>query len=80
MYYVYVLKSINFDRRYVGFTTNIEKRLAQHNSGKTHSTKAYKPWKLIYSEEIEAKEQALKREKFFKSGRGRAFLKEKLGL
>lgn len=42
-YYVYVLRSIEFKRNYVGFTTNIENRLKQHNTGKTRSTKAYKP-------------------------------------
>ncbi len=68
-YYVYDLKSANFDRHYVGFTRNVVRRLRQHNSGKTMSTKPYLPWELIFLEEFDSKEEALKREKFFKTGR-----------
>ncbi|MCZ6593605.1 MAG: GIY-YIG nuclease family protein [Bacteroidetes bacterium] len=75
-YYVYVLKSVNFDRHYVGFTRNVVRRLRQHNSGKTMSTKPYLPWELIFLEEIDSKEEALKREKFFKTGRGREHIKK----
>ena len=75
IYYVYVLKSINFARNYVGFTTNLEVRLSQHNSGKTRSTKPYKPWKVLFFEEYDSKEKALNREKFLKSGVARDFIK-----
>jgi len=49
-YYVYVLKSIDYKRNYVGFTRNLTKRLKQHNSGKTKSTKPYKQWKVLFYE------------------------------
>ena len=77
-YYVYVLKSTVVDRNYVGFTANIHKRLKQHNSGKNTSTKPYRPWKLLFSEVYHSKEEALKREKFLKSGQGRIFIKSKI--
>ena len=78
MYFVYVLKSEKDGRLYKGFTDNIDRRLKEHNSGKTKSTKPYKPWKLVYFEECSDKENARKRELFLKSGIGRNFLKNKL--
>ena len=77
MFYVYVLKSNDCKRIYIGFSSNIEKRLAEHNSGKTKSTKPYSPWHLIYVESFELKVDALKRERQMKkSGTIRRQLKE----
>ncbi len=78
MYPVYVIKSINFDFRYVGFTSNLTRRLHDHNRGYNKSTKHYKPFNLIYTESCETSTIARKREKFFKSTRGRNFLREYL--
>lgn len=45
MYYVYILKAINFSKRiYVGYTNNLKKRIATHNSGDSIHTSRYKPW------------------------------------
>lgn len=74
-YYVYVLRSINFERHYVGFTRTPHKRLRQHNAGKTRSTKPYLPWEILFFEEFASKEEALKREKFLKTGKGREYIK-----
>jgi putative endonuclease len=71
MFYVYVLKSLVVERYYIGHTTDLEKRLAEHNRGKTRSTKGYLPWRLVYSENFETKSEAFRREqeiKSFKSG------------
>jgi putative endonuclease len=76
-YYVYVLRSDKFDRNYTGFTRNIENRLKQHNSGKTKSTKAYKPWRILFFESFSTEKEALNREKYLKSGIGREFVKNK---
>ena len=78
MYFVYLLSSINFEFHYVGFTSNLKKRLNEHNEGKTKSNKEYRPFKIVYFEEIETRENARKREKYFKSAAGRRFLKTKL--
>ena len=75
-YYVYVLESIGFNRKYVGFTRNIERRLNQHNLGRTKSTKPYLPWKILFYEEYSEKEEALIREKFLKTGKGRELIKK----
>ena len=49
-YFVYILKSEIDGRLYKGQTRDIDKRIKEHNSGKTKSTKGYKPWKLVYFE------------------------------
>ena len=77
-YFVYVLKSEIDGRLYKGQTCGIDKRIIQHNSGKTKSTKGYKPWKLVYFETFETRDEAVLREKYFKTGSGREFLKGKL--
>ena len=78
MFKVYVLKSRVADKSYVGSTDNIERRLAEHNIGKSKFTSRYKPWELIYAEEFSTREEALKREKYLKSANGRRYLKGKV--
>ena len=77
MFYVYVLKSKEFDRFYVGMTNNINRRLREHNKGKSKSTAFYKPWKLFFQENFETSEEARQREKFLKSGQGRQLIRKK---
>ena len=55
-----------------------ERRLTEHNSGKNRSTKAYKPWKIVYTESFMTLTEARKREVFLKTGHGRAYLDRKL--
>jgi putative endonuclease len=55
----------------------MEKRLKRHNQGKVKSTKAYKPWKVIYTEEFSTKSEAFQREMFFKSIEGYKYLTRK---
>ena len=75
-YYVYVLKSESSGKSYVGQTQDLEKRLWAHNNGLSSYTKGRGPWKLVYSEEFETRSQAMGREKFFKTGHGRDFIKK----
>ena len=76
MYIVYVLESLRTGRNYYGHTNDLPKRLKDHNSGKVRSTKAYKPWKVIYTEEYTTMLEAYQRELFFKSIDGYKFLKK----
>jgi len=69
-HYVYILRSINYKRHYVGYTINIERRVSEHNNGNTKSTRPFKPWKLIYFEEFDDKSKAYKREWHLKHSRG----------
>ncbi|MFH1392965.1 MAG: GIY-YIG nuclease family protein [Patescibacteria group bacterium] len=74
MYYIYVIKSLIHNTRYVGSTDRIEKRISEHNLGKCRYTSGRQPWKLIYQEEYKTRGEAMKREKFLKSGIGRKYL------
>ena len=76
MYYAYVLKSQNFDFLYKGHCEHLTERLKQHNFGLTKSIKAYAPFDLIYKEEFETRDAAIKREKYFKTAAGRRYLKK----
>jgi putative endonuclease len=76
MYYVYILKSKIDGSLYKGQTENLQNRLHQHNSGKTLSTSKKRPWDIFYFEQFDTREQALKREKYFKSAAGRRFIKK----
>jgi len=74
MFYVYILRSKLKPRHYIGFTSNLDKRLAHHNEGLNRSTKPLRPWEVIYYEQYATKEEAWKREKQIKSYKGgRAF-------
>jgi putative endonuclease len=77
-YIVYAIQSQLDGRIYIGFTFNLERRLNEHNSGKTRSTKGYRPWKLVYSESVETRVMARNREKYLKSGVGKEYLKSLL--
>lgn len=79
-YYTYILKSIKFSRLYIGSTDDLPNRLNEHNGGKVVSTKAYKPWELIYYEAHRMKLFARRAEIFYKTGQGRRQLKRKLGI
>jgi putative endonuclease len=79
MYFVYVMKSKINGRLYKGITGNIEKRLKDHNSGKTRTTKKWKPYELVYFEAVNDRIEARKREKYFKTLSGSKYLKAKMG-
>ena len=76
MHYTYILKSVKFIKYYTGYTDNLENRLEKHNNGKSLYSSRYKPWRIIYFEEFASKNDAIKREKYFKSATGRRWLKK----
>ncbi|MFH0732914.1 MAG: GIY-YIG nuclease family protein [Candidatus Omnitrophota bacterium] len=78
MYFVYVLVSHKDKKLYTGFTENIERRVKDHNYGKTPSTKLRQPLELIYYEAHLSKNDALKRERYFKTSKGKTTLKQVL--
>jgi len=77
-YYVYVLKSINKEFVYVGFTHNLKRRLLEHNSGKNLSTKHYAPFELIHYEAYRNEKDAKRREEYLKTTKGKTTLKTML--
>ena len=70
MYKVYILKSEKFSRYYIGHTKDLENRIEQQNKGKVKSTKAYRPWRLDYSEDFENKKDPWSRDGLFRFGHG----------
>jgi putative endonuclease len=53
---------------------DIERRLLEHNAGKSKFTSAFRPWEIVYTEEYETTEEAREREKYLKTASGRRFL------
>lgn len=78
MFYTYVLRSSTDRKLYIGFTKNLRQRLTQHQSGLVESTKDRRPLVLLYYEACLNGYDALAREKYFKTGFGRRFLKNRL--
>ncbi len=78
MFTVYVLKSLNSGKHYVGFTENMQRRLREHNAGKSKFTSGHLPWKIIYTEEVTDRILAREREKYLKTAAGKKFLSHKI--
>lgn len=79
MYFVYILKSQKYDdKTYIGVTSDVERRLNEHNSGASTYTKTYLPWRLISTIGFVSKEKAEEFEKYLKRGSGFAFMKKHL--
>lgn len=78
MYYVYLIKSINFSEvYYVGYTTNLKQRLETHDSGGSIHTAKYRPWKLVMYLTFLDESKAKQFEQYLKSQSGRAFAKKR---
>lgn len=79
MYYVYILKSLNFQNQiYIGSTTDINNRLLSHNSGANKHTTKFKPWKLVWICGFLNQEKAIAFEKYLKTASGIAFRRKRL--
>jgi putative endonuclease len=78
MFFAYVIRSISTGYLYKGHCENLEERLKQHNSRMTESIRKYIPFEMVYFEAFETREEAIVREKYFKSATGRRFLKLKV--
>ncbi len=77
-YYTYVLKSGVDSKLYIGYTKELQKRIKEHNAGKVPSTKSRRPLRCIYYEACLDERDAIHREKYFKMGFGRHFLKQRM--
>ena len=79
MYYVYLLRSKPHpDETYIGSTSDLRKRLAEHNAGKSIHTNKFKPWDLAAYIALPEKDRTEELESYLKSGSGRAFAKRHL--
>ena len=78
MYFVYLLEGCDSRKKYIGYTSNLKRRLEQHNAHQNISTSRERKWKIIYCEVYCEKTDALGREKFLKSGSGWRFLRKQI--
>lgn len=78
MYYVYLIKSTMYPEiLYVGYTLDVESRLATHNAGGSIHTAKYKPWELVMFLSFEDQLKAKEFEQYLKTQSGRAFAKKR---
>lgn len=78
MDYVYILQSEKDQSLYIGYTSDLEKRLKEHNDGKSKATRPFRPYQLIFYEAFMHKKDANEREEYLKSGWGRRTIKKML--
>ena len=78
-YYVYVIQCSSTFKRYTGLSSDPEKRLREHNSGKSKFTSGYGPWRIIYTEFVGELADARKREMYLKTTAGKKAVKLMLG-
>jgi len=78
MFYTYVLRSKKDGKMYIGYTNNLMARFETHQSGKVRSTAYRRPLILIYYEACRSEQDAIRREKYFKTYYGKMFLKKRL--
>lgn len=69
-HYVYILLSNDKKHWYIGSTSDIHKRLREHNSGQTRSIKPFRPFSLVCQESFESRSLARRRELYLKSSKG----------
>jgi putative endonuclease len=78
MFYVYILQSNNEKELYIGYTSDLKKRLIEHNQGLNFSTKRYMPWIIIYYESCIEESDAKRREKYLKTTQGGRLIKRRI--
>ena len=78
MYYTFVLRSLKDGKMYTGYTINLKLRFEQHEKGEVESTRHCKPLEIIYYEACKSQDDALRREKYFKTHYGKMYLKKRL--
>ncbi len=70
IYHVYMLKSLGKNSvTYVGYTSNLKKRIMLHNNNKGAKFTKGRKWKLIYKEKLNSKSEAISREYYIKNNR-----------
>lgn len=78
MFYVYILLSLKDNKLYIGFSSNLKRRIKEHKRGGSKSTKCRLPFKLIYYEAHISEKDARRRERYFKTDKGKSTLKQML--
>jgi putative endonuclease len=76
MFYTYILFSSKINKYYTGHTKDLERRIEEHNRGKTIFMHRGIPWKLIYSASFSSRSEAINLEKSIKKRGASRFLKD----
>ncbi len=74
---VYVIRSKS-GKQYIGHTSDLDRRLVEHNTGLCKTTKVDTGWIVVYQEACSNRGEALKRERWLKTGVGREYLKKQI--
>lgn len=77
-YFVYILQSTRDDSRYIGVTTDLRRRIEEHNTGKNSYTSAHAPYRCTWYCAFQDKRLAYAFERYLKSSSGFAFTKKRL--
>jgi len=83
VFFVYILRSESSGKFYTGHTNDIDRRMSEHND-RLHNLQKYTsrndgPWLLIHQEHFDSRSDAMRREKWLKSGVGRAWIRDQFG-
>ena len=77
-FWVYIIESETTGKIYIGHTSDLERRLREHNDRKVSKRRYTRiqqgPWRLIHFKEMESRSDAMRREKYLKSGKGREWI------
>jgi len=73
-YYLYILYSPSGDVYYVGYTSDLERRLLSHLSHHKGFTGKFKDWEIVYTESYKSKSAAYKRERQIKKWKSRKMI------
>ncbi|MGA7721169.1 MAG: GIY-YIG nuclease family protein [Ignavibacteriaceae bacterium] len=79
-YFTYILYSEKLNKHYIGHTKNIERRLFEHNSLQSSSTKSGAPWLLVFLKEFSTNSESIKFELKIKSMKSRKFIDELIAI
>lgn len=78
MYYTYILQSSKSGVLYYGYTSDLKRRVKEHNDGNSQFTRGHRPWKLVYYSAFASEQKAKDFELYLKSGSGKAFVYKRL--
>ena len=79
MWYVYIIRSTTApEQDYIGASSDLKQRMADHTDGKSSHTAKFVPWELVWYSAFPDKYKALEFEKYLKSHSGRAFARKRL--
>ena len=73
-YWVYILQSLKDHSFYIGYSSDVDRRLVQHNTSNSGYTARKQPWVLVHSEMFISETEAIRRERFIKKQKDKAFI------